>query len=174
MKTSYAGINYAGLTSAANMDRSNNTRYGVINQNEVSQAWCDGSEPDYSLSCYHCGADLSLFPGESWDICPKCGKEIDTDMLYDGLEPRAYVYDSNGYFCESGGDGDIFVIHSPYYTYAQFCSPCAPGACYLNNPLVEPIEDNKCYCFGHDWFDDGIAPYDVYDVKTSKIVNTEK
>ena len=28
----------------------------------------------------------------------------------------------------------------------------------------------KAYCFGHDWFDYGKAPYKVFDVKTNKEV----
>ncbi len=48
------GIDYGnGLT---NIDHSNGIRYGVIPANEVLQAWCDSSEPDY---------------GEPH--CPKCG-----------------------------------------------------------------------------------------------------
>ncbi len=60
---------------------------------------------------------------------------------------------------QSGDDSDIFILKSPYYTRAQFCSPCAPGACYLTNPCED---GERAYCFGHDWFDDGKAPYPVF------------
>jgi hypothetical protein len=89
--------------------------------------------------------------------------------------------------------GDIMIIKSPYYTYAQFCSPCAPGAGYLMNwfkmengysPETLGIEQfekmaqaagfPKVYCFGHDWFGNGIAPYPVFNVETGELVKADK
>jgi len=32
---------------------------------------------------------------------------------------------------------------------------------------------NACYCFGHDWFEDGKAPYPVYSVETGELVEAE-
>jgi len=43
--------------------------------------------------------------------CPKCGNNLD-----DG-----------DYLAASDSEGDVWVYRSPYYTRAQFCSPCAPG-----------------------------------------------
>ena len=74
---------------------------------------------------------------------------------------------------QSADDVDIFVCKSPYFTYAQFCSPCAPGAGYLLNPLTEPDPGNKAYCFGHDWFESGKAPYPVYSVETGELVRPD-
>jgi len=73
--------------------------------------------------------------------CPYCGEEIE-DI-----------------------DTDIFITKSPYYTLCNFCSPCAPGAGYIMEQNKNGV---KAYCFGHDWFDDGKAPYKVYNVKTDK------
>lgn len=85
-------------------------------------------------------------------------------------------------------DNDAFIIKSPYYTYAQFCSPCVPGAGNLDNPyipsghakeqimLVRHIAPNaeweafkshaedagfpKVFCLGYDWFDEfNTCPY---------------
>jgi hypothetical protein len=53
------------------------------------------------------------------------------------------------------------VVKSPFYTYAQFCSPCVPGAGNLDNPMAEGV---KTYCLGHDWFEGGVAPYPVWRV----------
>lgn len=170
--TTYAGLNYAGKNSTVNKDNETGIRYGVISQNAVLQAWCDSSEGEYANVCPHCGNE----PKSGKDIrdmkrCPSCRKVL-RDGDFDEGEPIAYTLDDGEYLASCGEDGDIFIIKSPYYTYAQFCSPCAPGACHLNNPLESPIEDNKCYCFGHDWFDDSEkAPYPVYSVKTGEIVN---
>jgi len=140
--TANKGIDY-GL-GKTNIDLKNNIRYGVISQNEVLQAWCDSCEP--------------VYPDDV---------DLDED---DCIEPAGYIYQGDGYVCECGDDGDIFVTKSLYYTYAQFCSPCAPGACYLMNPLDELDEGNKCYCLGHDWFESGKAPYKVYSVETNEEV----
>ncbi len=80
-----------------------------------------------------------------------------------------YSYESDGYKLQVAGDGEIFVIASPFFTYAQLCSPCAPGACYLKSPLEGPSEANKCYCLGADWFDsDSPCPYPIYSVATGE------
>jgi len=72
-----------------------------------------------------------------------------------------YEYEKDGYKLQVASDGDIFVIESPFVTYAQFCSPCAPGACYLASPLESHVEGNQCYCLGPDWFDDDCPmPYE--------------
>lgn len=146
MKTEYKGIDY-GL-SVTNIDPHTGIRYGVINQNDVLQAWADSSEPYFV---------------ESVDV-------EDDDDFDDFAEPISFFYEEEGYSCECGEDGDIFVMKSPYFTYAQFCSPCAPGACYLMNPLDEPDENNKCYCFDFSWFEDGKAPYLVYSVETNELI----
>ena len=140
----YKGIDYGcGIT---NKDIESNIRYGVIHQNEVLQVWCDESEPYYG--------DMD-----------ECECEF--------CDPVSFRIDDNEYQAESDSYGDIFITKSPYFTYAQFCSPCAPGACYLMDELEERDENNKCYCFGHDWFDDDVAPYKVYDVKTGELVKSE-
>jgi len=140
------GIDYGrGLT---NIDLSNNIRNGVIPINHVMQSWADSSEPVYPEM-------IEVEEGEE-----------------DFIEPSSFIFEEEGYSCEAD-ETDIFICKSPYYTYAQFCSPCAPGACYLPNPIEDKDSNNKCYCFGHDWFEEGIAPYKVYDVKTDKEVLPE-
>ena len=96
-------------------------------------------------------------------------------ILFDGED--AFPDESNGstlddgeYKATEGQDSDIFILKAPYFTYAQFCSPCAPGACYLRNELETPVDNNRAYCFGHDWFEGGKAPYRVYSVETGKEV----
>jgi hypothetical protein len=169
--TSYRGINYAfGL--ACNVDTDTGIRYGVIPVNDVCQAWCDDAEPVYpDPACPACGNTIE--DPDEVETCPHCETELGPDDCYaeDALE---WYIDSDGYQAtQSANDTDIFVVKSPYFTYAQFCSPCAPGACHLRSPLDEPHEANKCYCLGHDWFEDGKAPYPVYRVGTGEIVEPE-
>jgi hypothetical protein len=109
----------------------------------------------------HNGEVLQAWCDSSEAVFPD---DYDEEEICDG--PLDYAYEKDGYKCfQFADDTDIFIEKSPYYTYCGFCSPCAPGAGYLMD------EGNvKAYCFDHDWFEDGIAPYKVYDVKTNKEV----
>lgn len=141
-ETDYRGIDYGHGTSNINPDT--NIRYGVMPVREVLQAWCDSSEPVYE----------------------ELENQEDEDEIID-REPVAYRYEDDEYAAEQWEGVDIFVMRSPYYTHAQFCSPCAPGAGHLMHSCKD---GPKTYCFGHDWFEDGVAPYPVFDVRTGKIV----
>ena len=132
-----AGIDYGMGTS--NIDHNTGIRYGVISQNEVLQAWADSSEPDYGM------------PEEN--------------ELPEDAEPMGFYLDNGKYEAYCGDDGDIFITKSPFYTFSKFCSPCAPGAGYLMNPIDGGA---KTYCFGHKWFEDMQAPYPVYSILTGE------
>jgi hypothetical protein len=163
METQYNGIDYGfGRT---NVD-TNGVRYGVINQSEVGQAWYDESEPEYGeILCGECFAEVA----EDQTDCPECGADLINQ--FDFIEPINFYFIDNGYrIFQSQDDTDLFIEKSPFFTYAQFCSPCAPGAVYLINPIDEKDNNNKGYCLGHDWFEDGIAPYPVYSIETGKLV----
>lgn len=170
--TNYKGIDYSN--GQTNRNRTTGLRYGVIPQHDVIQAWADSSEPYYGkptevCKCPKC--ETKIASPETWGdtvVC-ECGHAFECE-LPDFAEPLSYHYESDGYAAECGEDGDIFVVASPYFTYAQFCSPCAPGACYLRNSLSEPDPNNRAYCFGHDWFEEGVAPYPVYSVATGELV----
>lgn len=160
------GIDY-GL-GQTNIDKDTGIRYGVINQNAVLQAWADSSEPVYPE------------PECKFHVHEKCPQDCPEDCdehridLPEDCEPLGHRYGEEGYEAVSGEDGDIFIIRSPYYTYAQFCSPCAPGACFLMSPLDEEdwdCSDNRAYCFDTSWFDEEHpCPYPVFSVKTGERV----
>jgi hypothetical protein len=158
-----AGIDYS--MGMSNVDRKTGIHYGVISQNEVLQAWADDSEPQYpDLECPICGCSVLIE-----NNCPKCNYDLVGE--FDDIEPSAYVVDDGEYQATCGDDGDIFIVKSPYYTKCKFCSPCAPGAGYLMSPNDDGI---KAYCFNHDWFESGIAPYPVYCVATDKLIEPKK
>lgn len=143
---SYEGIDYGNGKTNRNVETG--IRFGVINQNRVLQAWADSSVPKY-------------YDGD--------GNEVEEVGDFD--EPTLYEYEEEGYKAFANDDGDIFITESPYFTYAQFCSPCAPGACYLVNPIPERNENNKCYCFGKDWFEsEEEIPHPIYSVETGELV----
>lgn len=103
--------------------------------------------------------------------CLSCARSFDSDDAY-GEEALGFNLDDGEYKAHQGGDDcDVFILESPYYTFAQYCSPCAPGACYLRNP----VDSNgpKAYCFGPDWFDsERPCPYPVYRVDNDECIYT--
>lgn len=161
------GIDYGMGTT--NVNPETGIRFGVISQNEVLQAWADSSEPVYPdpepVTCETCGGEGEDSDGEECEDCGGSG-EVESDDM-DWCEPLGFVYDSEGYKAECGESGVIFVTLSPYFTRAAYCSPCALGACYLMSPNPD---GDRAYCFGHDWFDEGRAPYPVFRVDTGEEV----
>lgn len=167
------GIDYS--LGMANVDHETGIHYGVINQNEVLQAWADSSEPVYYPYCPYCGEEIANEYEDMIELekCPKCEHEFD-DMSFDDMQPQTFKFIDDGYICQQyADDTDIFVIKSPYFTYCQFCSPCAPGAGYLMN-VRDKETGIKAYCFGHDWFENENAPYLVFSVETGELVEPEK
>jgi rubredoxin len=176
----YVGIDYGhGQT---NVDPKNGIRFGVIGQNAVLQAWADSSEPVYDpATCPKCGNNAEDFDSDQcqdgWEysqgctdyMCKSCMYVFDSSEAF-GDEPNGYVYSGEGYEMCNCLDSDIMITKSPFYTHAQFCSPCVPGAGNLDNPIEDGV---KTYCVGHDWFEDNKAPYPVYKVESDELVPAE-
>jgi rubredoxin len=178
-----AGIDY-GL-GRSNVDVQTGIRYGVICVNgDLLQAWADTSEADYGdATCPKCGnaavdysnVDEDKNPTEEYEhgpgcadwCCHACQYVFDAFEAYPD-EALGYGVDDGEYEAHSAFDGSCaFITKSPYFTHARYCSPCAPGAGDLDNPDVDGA---RTYCFGHDWFEDCVAPYPVYRVDTGELV----
>ena len=126
-ETQYAGIDY-GL-GRSNMDLETGIRFGVISQNSVLQAWADSSEPEYGEpTCGHCGnpaIEACEVPKDAdWReegyfdyACLACKRMFDSEDAF-GEEPLGYSYEGDGYKLTDCLDSDIFVLKSPYYTFA--------------------------------------------------------
>jgi len=162
-----SGIDY-GL-GQTNIDSETGIRYGVIPACAV-ECWDGEAEPDYGEpTCPRCG-----HPIEDDGSCAGCGEYCEEENYYPDF-PLGWTYQKDDLEAEQEYDSsDIFVIKSPYYTRAQFCSPCAPGACYL--PKSEPSckDGAKAYCFDHKWFKNGKAPYPVYRVNDNTLIEPPK
>lgn len=162
-----AGIDYGmGL---ANVDRETGIRYGVISVASV-EWWYDRAEYG-EPTCPECGEGISEShetEGATKDYhCSVC----DRSYWSDHCDLPTWHYGETGaprkgYVAIESLLG-IFVELSPYYTLARFCSPCAPGAGDLGSPDEDGV---KTYCLGHDWFEDGRAPYPVFSVATGALV----
>lgn len=162
MKTDYAGIDYS--MGKSNRNHETGIHHGIIQANHIGQYWFEESETYYIFHCPQCETEL-----DEDMMCPNCSCEPDADE-FDFVEPMSFYINDNELVAEQlADDPDIFIIESKFYTWCQFCSPCAPGAGYLEN-YTDPHVGIKAYCFGHDWFEDGKAPYPVYSVKTNEEV----
>ena len=162
-----AGIDYG--RGETNIDPNTGIRFGVISQHSLSP-YLIGEEfqPEYGEpACPSCGNKAE--EGDEADFqCLDCNQSFYSDEAY-GDEPNGWSYGRNGYEASLDSTGDVWLFKSPYFTWAQFCSPCAPGAGHLDNPLDER-EGAKTYCWGHAEFEGDKAPYPVYSVETGKEV----
>lgn len=172
------GIDYAGPGSTVNRDPVTGIRYGIIPLHALGEFACDSFEPEYDASCPKCGDELpddmteedhTDEHGKSWwgFKCPACGHVFPSEHAY-GDEPSRTVLKDGEYEGMLDSSGDAWCFKSPYYTRAAFCSPCAPGACYLASPCDD---GERAYCFGPDWFDDdNPAPYPIWRVDNDEQV----
>jgi hypothetical protein len=170
------GIDYGG--GLTNIDPETGIRFGVINANALTHWFWEEVESDYGpATCGKCGSEAVEYDdekhGEYPEIrgccdyaCETCGVIISSDEAF-GDEPIGHHIDDGEIKATVDSDGDVFVLKSPFFTRAQFCSPCAPGACHLENPTPD---GEKAYCFGHEWFEEKRAPYAVYRVDTGEDV----
>ena len=180
--TNYPGIDYAGPCSTVNRDIETDIRYGVISCHSLGDGLYDAQEMDYGApTCPKCG-NPALDSGhndipatqdrDDWDYhgndfaCIDCKYTFWADEAY-ADEPCGWTINDDEYQVINCLDNDAMVIKSPYYTLAQFCSPCVPGAGNLDNACEA---GPRTYCFGHDWFDGNVAPYPVYLVSTGELV----
>lgn len=82
-------------------------------------------------------------------------------------------YESDGLRMRTVLDSDWIITESPYYTYAQFCSPCVPGACNLESPIWDTgVNLKPAYCLPRDWFNDEVAPYLTWCCEDGLLVTT--
>ncbi len=126
-------------------------------ETEAELQECDREELGYE-TLHHASGDYA---------CDSCRILFDGEDAF-GDEPCGHDCTDSEYTARVDSHNDVFIVRSPYYTRAQFCSPCAPGACYLENPCEE---GEKAYCFGPDWYsDERPCPYPVYRVDTNELI----
>lgn len=179
-KTNYAGIDYGMGTT--NVDMANGIRYGIISQNSLSHwsmddVFTQGDDLGYEAMIDEVKDSIKSAIER---IIEEAGGSIDGDLDVDGFMedvsfdnyesdgPRSYFEDN--VHVQTTSNNELFVFKSPYYTFAQFCSPCVPGAGNLDTPCDD---GPKTYCLHQDWFDsERPCPYPVYRVDTDECIYT--
>ena len=131
-----------------NRDPKTGIRYGIISINNLNEFALEAFEPMYLAHCPECGTEIPV------DDCPEechvCGYEpADDDEWYDD-EPGSIEYHEDGYDLVLDEHNDVWVFKSPHTTTAwSHCSPCAPGAAYLDGG--DGVDRGLAYCLGDDW-----------------------
>ena len=171
----------------SNYDSSTGISYGVIsphsiNQDCLSSLYDEGTDPYYENAKEEFTTTLkSIISNFMYENNVTLeDDEIDIDYYLDRWnnnyescgDGQCDFKDSEYTLHISGDNFGIYVMRSPYYTYCRKCSPCAPGAGDLNNPLeIEEIEVldtyDRAYCLGPDYFGDSEydrMPYRVFRV----------
>lgn len=193
-----AGIDYSH--GQENRDWETGCHYGVI---YPSAEWLcihtvmDKFASDYGYpACPVCGGEVidsedfdftsqerpfaPYIPGACDYVCTNCFLILAYYHVYRD-EPESYLLNADDYLATFQDGSDIIIVKSPFYTYAQYCSPCVPGAGNLCCPCFTRVKDKrsltgyrikglgpKTYCFGHDWFYFDAAPYPVFSVATNE------
>ena len=177
---SYAGIDYG--MGQSNVNRETGIRYGVIAQWSFSPEALNDLQPIFAgPNCPACGGDVlpsdEVNHPDLWKArmgargcfdyaCLACRKGWDSGECF-GDEAVGFESNDPEYDIEVCLVTDIIVTRSPFYTHAQYCSPCVPGAGNLENPCEG---GPRTYALGHDWFEDGVAPYPVFRVSDDQVV----
>jgi hypothetical protein len=170
----------------SNYDEKTGISYGVISPHALNgcalqDLYDQGTDPHYESSKEEFTTDLKnvldRFGFSVGQIDEVLSPAIDIfNESFDSCGDGQRDYSDSEYTLHISGDNfGIFVIKSPYYTYCRKCSPCAPGAGDLNNPLeIEGIEvldiNDRAYCLDKSYFDDGTAPYRVFRVDNDEEV----
>lgn len=185
----------------SNIDFETGIRYGVISLNNVASHFYDDQEFDYGEAiCPECGSALiessstqaSNFATKDYfcmtcfeNYLPEHDNEEDAAKVASHFsdvcfpeEPLSWSITDSEYSIVPCLDNDAFILKSPYFTYADHCSPCVPGAGDLDNPTTwDQVNKGfgvKAYCLGPDFFDEyNVIPYTVYSVATGEVVKAK-
>lgn len=125
---------------------------------------CYDDEPVADLIATY--ADSVIAGDIPWDVERKSYYRQRFVGVYDSDDafpesPHGWYLDDGEYKAyQSSDDADIIITKSPFFTYAQFASPCFPGGGYLDEYCPT---GPRTYCFGPDWYEDR-PPFPIFRV----------
>lgn len=194
MTTNYPGIDYS-MNDGTNQDAETGIRYGMISCNSVSpwamdDVYQNGDDIDFEEFKDTLKDELeSAIRGvleerglvseyRKMNDPEELAESIVNDLEWDNYEGTGdcthYAYeDGDGadkLVVQTSSHNEMWVFKSPFYTRAQFCSPCVPGAGNLDTPCDA---GPKTYCLPPDWFDEeNPCPHPIYRVADDVLVYT--
>lgn len=151
-----------------NINLETGIRFGVIYPNYVDN-WYEWSDAVVDDKCPHCqGSDFDITDSVNGIyICEGCKKTFMEDESEEfTVVGREYITERYKAIQLEEGE-NIVVEKSPYFTYSRLCSPCYPNAGDLASGIAIVVDESsgyKTYCFGHTWYENGIAPFPIYKV----------
>ena len=183
---SYAGIDYG--MGKSNIDTETGIRYGIVSMNSLHpEAWDDmmrGDDLDFAEFRREVQSSLArALEGvlddhglSHYNDAKGIADDVVDNLEFDGYEGtgdcQRYEEKNDDYHLQTTSSGDLFVFKSPFYTHAQFCSPCVPGAGNLDCPCEN---GPKTYCLDKDWYDEERpCPYPVFRCDTGEQVYAPK
>lgn len=151
-----------------NINPETGIRFGVICPSDVEN-WYDWSSAVVDDKCPYCqGTNVNLTDEvNGCYTCEGCKATFMEDESEDFTEVgREYI--TERYKAIQLVEGENIVVEkSPYFTYSRLCSPCYPNAGDLASGIAIVVDESsgyKTYCFGHTWYENGIAPFPIYRV----------
>jgi hypothetical protein len=165
-----------------NIDTETGIRYGVVHMNSLDNAWDrmeQGTNLDFEEYKEHIRNRLAraidgVLDDEGLDQCNMSADdyaaEIVDSLEFDRYENNGdfvrYELEEDGLNLRTTNRGDLFVIKSPFYTLARFCSPCAPGAGDLYAARDGGV---RTYCLPADWWSE--CPYPIYRCDNNQLTH---
>ena len=134
-----------------NRDPETGIRYGIISAHKLSDWALDQFEPVYYCGCPECGHEIG--PDDAPPICPECGFAAEWDDEWYSDEPIDMIYENGRYALRWDEHNDVWIFRSPHTTTEwTHCSPCAPGAAYLDGG--DGVDRGLAYCLDDEWMEE--------------------
>lgn len=147
------GIDYG--MGMANIDAKTGIRYGVVPEQFLPEWLWDHAESVYDneieVACPCCERSVVITRGQDL-LCPHCEADLDRviETALEYQEPSGFRVEQDGFVMGRGtDDSDWWCTESEYIIKGSFCSPCAPGAVYVNGAG----EDAWAYCPPPEWLE---------------------
>jgi hypothetical protein len=180
----------------ANINSETGIAYGVVNGNTVPMLADDifSSGDSTTFAAYKSEMENDIRAALASVVEERTGKDrtariveaIDCAELVDSIldsglndslefDEEEYDYETDGaklHLGWLGGAPLIWVLDSPFVTYAPVCSPCVPNAGDLDNLSTDGTTGGVlCYCCPPDCFDTEDESADTFEVSGETEIN---
>ena len=116
-----------------NRDSETGIRYGIIPLDRLADWVFEEGEPEYLFGCPECGQEMHPDTHQDGDqhTCCSCTYRGPTEEFWGEVCVGTH-FDSDGVKATLAPDGYLWVFKSRVTELGDHCSPCVPGAVYLD------------------------------------------